>query len=498
MAQGMKRLAKETAVYGVSSILGRFLNWMLVPMYTRVLASTADFGIVTNIYGWIALLLVLLTYGMETGFFRFINKKEEQQPMRIYSTALFSLGISSLAFILLLFPFHGIISQSLGYAHRSEYILMMGITVAIDAFCCIPFAYLRYKGRAIRFAFIKLLNIFLNIALNIFFLIACPWLQQHHPETVDWFFRPDYSVGYIFISNVITTAITFILLVPDMMPGLREKPNLKVWSKMLRYSFPILILGIAGIFNQTADKILFPFLFEDKVYANEQLGIYGACFKIALVMVMFTQAFRYAYEPFIFAKNKEEGSKKAYSEAMKYFIIFTLFIFLFVMFYIDIFKYFVDQSYYPGLRVVPIVMLGELFFGVYFNLSFWYKLIDQTQWGAYFSTTGCVITVSIILLFGPTYGYMACAWASFCCNLLMMLLSYFVGQKKFPIQYDLKSAFIYASIAAILYLAGMLPKIDSEIIRLVYRSILLLIFIAFTVRRDLPLRELPYIGKYFR
>ncbi len=498
MAQGIKRLAKETAVYGISSILGRFLNWMLVPMYTRVLASTADFGIVTNVYGWIALLLVLLTYGMETGFFRFINKKEEQEPIRIYSTALFSLGISSIAFILLLLPFYGTISNTLGYANHPEYILMMGITVGIDAFCCIPFAYLRYKGKAIRFAFLKLLTIFLNIALNIFFLIICPWLMKHYPSAVDWFFHADYSVGYIFISNVITTVVTFLMLLPDMIPGFRHKPDLQVWRQMLRYSFPILILGIAGIFNQTADKILFPFLFADKEYANEQLGIYGACFKIALVMVMFTQAFRYAYEPFIFAKNKEEGSKKAYSEAMKYFVIFTLFIFLFVTFYIDIFKYFVDKSYYPGLRVVPIVMLGELFFGIYFNLSFWYKLIDQTQWGAYFSTIGCIATVSIILFFGPTYGYMACAWASFCCNLLMMLLSYFIGQKRFPIQYDLKSAALYASLATILYLAGMLPKIDSEIIRLVYRSTLLLIFIVFTVKRDLPLKELPYIGKYFQ
>ena len=215
-------------------------------------------------------------------------------------------------------------------------------------------------------------------------------------------------------------------------------------------------------------------------------------------MVMFTQAFRYAYEPFIFAKNKSDDNKKAYSEAMKYFIIFALFIFLGVMFYIDILKYFVGPAYYPGLRVVPIVMLGELFFGIYFNLSLWYKLIDQTRWGAYFSTIGCVATVSIILLFGPSYGYMACAWASFFCNLLMMLLSYFVGQKKFPIEYDLKSAFLYFGVAAVLYVAGMALPIQSEWLRLGYRTILLGVFIAFMVKRDLPLRELPYVGRFFR
>lgn len=330
----MKRLAKETAVYGLSSIVGRFLNWMLVPMYTRVLAGTGDYGIVTNLYGWTALLLVLLTYGMETGFFRFINKKEEQEPMRVYASVLYCLLGSSALFSVAVFALFPSISAGLGYGDHPEYIGMMAGIVAVDAFCCIPFAYLRYKGKAWRFAGIKLLSIFLNIILNIFFLITCPWLHTHYPEAISWFYRPDYGVGYVFVANVFTTLITLLLLIPDILPGIRAKVDGTVLKQILRYSFPILILGIAGIFNQTADKILFPFLFDDKEYANEQLGIYGACFKIAVVMVMFTQAFRYAYEPFIFAKNKSDDNKKAYSEAMKYFIIFALFIFLGVMFYI--------------------------------------------------------------------------------------------------------------------------------------------------------------------
>ena len=444
MAGGMKRLAKETAVYGLSSIVGRFLNWMLVPMYTRVLAGTGDYGIVTNLYGWTALLLVLLTYGMETGFFRFINKKEEQEPMRVYASVLYCLLGSSALFSVAVFTLLPSISAGLGYGNHPEYIGMMAGIVAVDAFCCIPFAYLRYKGKAWRFAGIKLLSIFLNIILNIFFLITCPWLHTHYPEAISWFYRPDYGVGYVFVANVFTTLITLLLLIPDILPGIRAKVDGTV------------------------------------------------------LMVMFTQAFRYAYEPFIFAKNKSDDNKKAYSEAMKYFIIFALFIFLGVMFYIDILKYFVGPAYYPGLRVVPIVMLGELFFVIYFNLSLWYKLIDQTRWGAYFSTIGCVATVSIILLFGPSYGYMACAWASFFCNLLMMLLSYFVGQKKFPIEYDLKSAFLYFGVATVLYVAGMALPIQSEWLRLGYRTILLGVFIAFMVKRDLPLRELPYVGRFFR
>lgn len=497
MAGGIKRLAKETAVYGLSSIIGRFLNWLLVPMYVRVLAEPGDYGIVTNLYGWVALVLVLLTYGMETGFFRFINK-EEENPAQVYSTTLFSITTTSLIFLLGLFLFLNPISDWLGYIQTPEYILMFGVILVLDAICSIPFAYLRYQKRPFRFAGIKLLSIFLNIFLNIFFLVICPWLIVHAPALISWFYVPDYGVGYIFVANVVTSVVTFVLLLPEIKVCFDAKPDFALLKRMLKYSFPILILGLAGILNQSVDKILFPFLFDDRGYANEQLGIYGACFKIAVVMVMFIQAFRYAYEPFIFSKNKGEDNRKAYSEAMKYFIIFALLIFLGVMFYLDILKYFVVPEYYSGLRVVPIVMLGEFFFGIYFNLSLWYKLTDQTEWGAYFSIVGCVITVAIIFIFVPVYGFIACAWASFVCNLVMMLLSYFVGQKKYPVKYDLKSAAIYVLVAALFYVAGMLPDIKSEVLRLGYRTVLLVLYISFIIKRDLPLKELPYIGRFMK
>lgn len=493
----MKRLAKDTAVYGLSSIIGRMLNWLLVPMYSRVLAGTGEFGVMTNLYGWTALLLVFLTYGMETGFFRYINKKDVQNPMRVYSTTLISIGFTSLFFVVLGLLFLLPISNGLGYSDHPEYVGMLIVIVAMDAFSAIPFAYLRYANRPIKFASVKLIIIFLNIVLNIFLLVLCPWLYSHYPETISWFYIPDYGVGYVFIANLIGSAVCLLLLVKEL-TGFRYTFDGVLFKQMLRYSLPILILGLAGVFNQTADKILFPFLFDDKVYASEQLGIYGACFKIAVIMVMFTQAFRFAYEPFIFARNKKEDNTRAYSQAMKYFIIFSLVIFLGVMFYLDILKYFVAPAYYPGLKVVPIVMLGEFFFGIYFNLSLWYKLSDQTQWGAYFSTIGCIATISIIVFFAPMYGFMACAWASFACNLLMMVMSYVVGQKKFPIKYDIKSAFIYFAVAGILYVVGMLPTIESEVLRLLYRTVLLTIFLGFIVRRDLPLREVPYIGRFFK
>jgi O-antigen/teichoic acid export membrane protein len=489
---GIKRLAKDTAIYGLSSIIGRFLNWLLVPMYTRVLTDTGEYGVVTNIYGWTALLLIILTYGMETGFFRFINKSGEQKPLKVYSTTLYSVGATSLIFIALTLLLLKPVSSMLGYSAHPEYIGMMAGIVAVDAFCCIPFAFLRYKNRPVRFAFIKLLNIFLNIVLNIFFLALCPPIYENAPQLISWFYRPDYSVGYIIIANIFTTLLTLIMLSPNFMPAMRIKPDIQRLKAMLRYSFPILILGVAGILNQTADKILFPFLFADKEYAEAQLGIYGACFKIAVIMVMFIQAFRYAYEPFIFARNRDANSRKDYSKAMKYFIIFALAIFLGVMFYLDIIKHFVSSDYYGGLTVVPVVMLGELFFGIYFNLSVWYKLTDKTHWGAYFSIIGCVTTVFIIIVFTPQYGFIACAWASFVSNLLMMLLSYFIGQKRYQINYDLHSALFYSLLAAVCYFTAMFPKIDSMVLKMLFRTVIFVVYCAIALWKE---RELLHVSR---
>lgn len=497
MAQGMRRLAKDTAVYGISSIVGRILTWLLMPMYVRVLASTGQYGIVTNLYAWTALLQVLLTYGMETGFFRFIFNKEEKQPMKVYSTALISVGTTSLLFLvtglLLLHPIAG----ALGYAATPEYVRMLMIIVAIDAFTCIPFVYLRYLGRPYKFVGIKLLNIFLIVGLNLFFLLLCPWLAERYPASVSWFYKPGFQVGYVFTANLIASVCTLLALGKEL-TGFRYTFDRALWKKIISYSFPILILGVAGILNQTADKIIYPFLFDDRAYADSQLGIYGACFKIAVIMVMFNQAFRYAYEPFIFAKTRSADCKESYAMAMKYFLIFALLIFLGVMFYLDIIKFLVKPVYYPGLRVVPVVMLGSLFFGVFFNLSVWYKVIDQTRWGAYFSLLGFVITVAIIVGFAPVYGYMACAWASFACNLVMMVLSYFVGQKRYPVDYDLRSFFFYTVLAAVLYVAGMYAPLGDKWLVWGFRAVLLAVYVTVVVKRDLPLREIPWINRIIK
>ena len=478
---GLKSLAKETAIYGVSSIVGRFLNYLLVPVYTIALpASSGGYGVVTNIYAWVALMLVLLTCGMETGFFRFANKGQDD-PMRVYSTTLLSVSFGSVIFVALGLLFLEPIAGWLEYGEHPWYIGMMMIVVAMDAIQSIPFAYLRYKKRPIKFAALKLLFIFLNIALNLFYYVV---LKGN-------------DVGYAFLFNLICTSVVMLCMIPELR-GFTYVLDRELLKRMLLYSLPLVILGVAGILNQVADKIIFPFVYPDEAEATIQLGIYGAASKIAMIMAMFTQAFRFAYEPFVFGKSKEKDSREMYAQAMKFFIIFTLLAFLAVMFYLDILRHIIGRDYWDGLRVVPIVMAAEIFMGIYFNLSFWYKLIDETRWGAYFSLTGCTILILMNVFLIPKYGYIACAWAGFTGYGVAMLLSYFVGQKKYPIQYDLKAIGMYVLLAAVLYLAAEYVPIDNIYLRMAYRTVLLILFIAYVVKRDLPLNQIPILNRIIR
>ena len=358
----------------------------------------------------------------------------------------------------------------------------------------IPFAYLRYKKRPIRFATLRLLSIFITIAFTIFFLIICPKIYASNPSLIDWFYNPHYKEGYVFVANLIGSAITLVLLLPEL-TGFKYVVDTNLLRRMLKYCFPLLILGIAGILNQTVDKIIYPLLFEDKVEAFRQLGIYGACSRVAIIMMMFTQAFRFAYEPFIFAKNKDANNDKAYTEAMKFFIIFSLIIFLGVMFYMDIIKHFIGKDFYEGLDVVSIVMMGYILFGIYFNLSFWYKMVDKTYFGAIFSIAGCVITIVLNIIFVPIYGYMASAWATLICNLVMMLLSYYFERKYRPLPYDFKAIGLYFGLAIVLYAISCYIRFDSEALRLAFNTVLFGIFFFVLIKRDLPLSEIPVIGK---
>ncbi|MDD6778529.1 MAG: lipopolysaccharide biosynthesis protein [Bacteroidales bacterium] len=445
----LKSLAKETAIYGMSSIVGRFLNYLLVPLYTAKLsAESGGYGVITNMYSYVALLFVILTYGMETTFFRFSNKPGED-PGRVYSTTLISVGFTSLLFVALVLLFLSPIASAMGYASHPEYVAVMAVCVAIDAFQAIPFAYLRHKKKAIKFASLKMLFIFLNIGLNLLYFVLLPALYEDYPEAVGCIYSPSIGVGYAFFLNLACTA-TITLFFWRELTGFRYVFDRALLRRMLRYSMPILLLGIAGILNQTADKILFPFLCTAD-NASRELGIYGAASKIAMIMAMITQAFRYAYEPFVFSKSNDRDSRQTYAIAMKYFIIFTLLAFLAVIAYLDILKHLIAPDYWSGLQVVDIVMAAEIMMGIYFNLSFWYKLIDQTLWGALFSGIGCLVLISVNVIFVPRYGYIACAWAGCAGYGTAMLLSYFVGQRKYPIAYPLRSIFGYTLLAAAIY-----------------------------------------------
>lgn len=476
---------KDTAIYGISSIIGRFLNWCLVPLYT-IMFSQSEYGVVTFVYSVVALALVVLTYGMETGFFRFADHERGYNPMKVYSTCLISLAVSSTAFLVLVALFISPLADRMQCPEHPSYVWIMAACVAIDAFSALPFSYLRYRKRPMRFATLRLVNIGLNIGLNLFFILGCPALMKTAPGTIDWFYDPSFGVGYIFLANLIASVVTLVMLVPELR-GFKWVFISELWRKIIRYSAPLLVLGVAGIMNQTLDKILYPSLVSDPAKAMEGLGVYGACYKIAIVMVMFTQAFRFAYEPFIFARNREQGESKyqSYRDAMKYFIIFALLIFMGVMFYIDILKYFISPRYFGGLSVVPIIMAGELFFGIFFNLSLWYKLTDSTIWGMWLSLLGVAVTVALNVLLVPYYGYMGCAWAAFACYGIMMVTSYFLGRAKHPIGYPLRAIGGYVLVAAVVYVVGMYVAVTPvALVNYAIRAILLVLYILYVIRRE--------------
>lgn len=443
-----KKLAGDTAIYGISSIVGRFVNWWLMPLYVGVFAPDV-YGIVTNLYSYVAFFMVMLTYGLETGFFRFASTAS--QPDKVYTTTLTSIGFTSALFLILVLFARETIAGWIEYESNPEYIAWLAIILAIDALTAIPYARLRLKNRPLRFAFIRLVNIGVNISCNIFFLLLCPWLDPQGETVLSFIYSPDIGVGYVFISNLIASLVTLVMFLPDFFK-VRLQVDLKQLKTILLYSFPILIVGITGVANQHIDKILIPFLIPEEQNPMEQLGIYGAGVKIAVLMNMFIQAFRYAFEPFFFSRAKGSDDKIMHAGIMKYFVIFGLFIFLGMVLFIDLVKFIIlNPEYHKGFKVVPIILMGNLFLGVYFALSMWYKLTDKTRFGAYISSVGSVLTIVLNFALIPVYGYMGSAFALMCSFFLMMVVSYFLGQKYYPIPYDLKRLFTYALITGGLY-----------------------------------------------
>lgn len=430
----LKALAKDTAIYGLSSIVGRFLNYLLVPLYTHYMPkASGDYGVNTNMYAYTALFFAILTFGMETTLFRFAND-ERETPDTVFSTGFAMVGSLAVLFLLLVFGFITPISNYLGYAEHPEYLLMMATVVALDALQALPFCYLRFQHRPIRFMSLKMGFIFLNIALNLIFFVLLG----------------KTSVFYVFFINLLCTGFITLFFIPDLL-HIRWHLDTRLLRRMLSYSWPILVLGVMGILNQVADKILFPIVYPDEAQANVELGVYGSCVKVAMIMALITQAFRYAYEPIVFAKAKEADKNEYYALGMKYFVIFTLLAFLGVMGYLPLLRYMIGADYWEGLRVIPIVMVAEIMMGIYFNLSFWYKLIDKTIYGALFSLAGCIVLFAVNIWGIPHYSYMACAWGGVAGYGTAMLLSYFVGQRLNPIPYPIRSMAGYVAITAVFY-----------------------------------------------
>ena len=470
----LKGLLKDTAIYGLSSIVGRFLNYLLVPLYTHVIsAASGGYGVVTNLYAYTALILVFLTFGMETTFFRFANK-EDEDPRQVFKMSMGIVTVLSLVFMVAVSAFITPISHVLGYVDHKDYILMLACVVALDAFQAIPFSYLRYKKRPIKFASLKLLFIILNISLNLIYYL---WLGKD-------------DVFYVFAFNLVCTGFITFFFIPEFA---HEHVAARVYCKekgipfkivdftllcrMFKYSWPILVLGIAGILNQTADKIVFPLVYPDEHEGKVQLGIYGACVKVAMIMAMITQAFRYAYEPIVFAKSKDGDKKEYYAAAMKYFLIFTLLAFLCVIAYMPILEKILGGDYREGMQVVPIVMAAEIMMGVYFNLSFWYKLIDKTIYGAWFSATGCIVLLAVNYFFIPEYSYMACAWGGVAGYGTAMVLSYVIGQKKYPINYGLGRLALYVCVTGTLYaVMHLVTEGMNDILRMALNTVLIMLY----------------------
>lgn len=460
MGNPLKKLAGQTAIYGLSSIVGRFLNYLLTPywiLYGKF--STDQFGVVTEMYAYVAFLVVFFTYGMETTYFRYSSKKGFDSK-NVYSTILPTLIFSSLVFIIFSSFFSQNIADWLMYPDHKEYVVWFAIIVGFDAITSIPLAYLRKENKAKKFAAVNLGNVAVNIGLNLFFIGYCKanYDVQNTNWLIDLVYNSEIGVGYVFIANLIASIIKLILVIPELIlvrTGTFIKSHLKPFFK---YSIPLLFVGLAGIVNETLDRIMLKRLLVDDIGLDEamsQLGIYGANYKLSIVITLFIQAYRYAAEPFFFAQEKKKNSKEMYARIMNYFVVIVAALFLMVTGYIDLFKYFIpNKEYWKGLKVVPVLLMANVCLGIYYNLSIWYKLSHKTGYGALVSIMGALITVALNLILIPSLGYYGAAWATLICYLSMVIVSYIVGKKHYPIPYDLKRIIGYAGSAIALFLTS--------------------------------------------
>ena len=472
MKNPIKQLFGQTAVYGLGIVLPRLLNYLLLtPFYTRVFERAA-YGVITELYAYVVFLLVILTYGMETGFFRYASSSDQRG--RVYTTVLSSLFSSSLLFIILMLSFSGPISSILGYEQHPEYIKWLAVIVGIDAFTSIPFARIRLRNQALKYALIRIGEVSVNIGLNLFFLYYCP--RHTDSEIIALLYDENIGVGYVLISNLIASSLKLLLLLPDILAAFRSAFDLKLFKQILRYSYPLLIAGLAGTVNEALDRILLKHLIPLEQNPMEQLGIYGANYKLAVLMTLFVQMFKYAAEPFFFSKSEEKNAKRLYADVMLFFVVAGLFIFLLVNLYLDYFILFIGSDFREGVQIVPVVLMANLVMGIFFNLSIWYKLTNLTRYGAILVLLGALITVVINAVFIPLYGYIASAWAHLICYSTMVIVSYFWSRKHYAIPYKIGRILAYMAAALAIYLCNRLFLQDMEGYRNLWALLLLIVF----------------------
>jgi O-antigen/teichoic acid export membrane protein len=457
MANPIKKLAGDTVIYGMGTMVPRLLNYLLVPFYTIMVFNQSQYGQITSLYAYLAVLLVILSFGMETGFFRYANLTK--QPLRVFNVASSMVFVISVLFLVFSILFIDDIVNVLGYSGNKTSVVLVILIVILDAFTAIPFAYLRYKEKAKRFSLIRISTVIVNIVLNLLFLVIIP---KYFSEFVNdsWLYQGGNLIVFVFLSNMASSLLAFLLLWPEWR-NFKISFEKELFNKMIQYSYPVLIIGIAAIVNEVADKILLKYFLPDPSTADAQIGIYGASYKLAILMMLFIQMFRYSAEPFFFAESDKKNSKQTYSLVMTYFVIFTWFIFLGVTLYIDIFKFFIGEKFWGGLAVVPIILAAKLFLGIFYNLSVWYKLTNKTIYGALIALIGLVITISLNAIFIPKYGFLASAWANFICYLSVMLISFAWGRKVFKVDYDLKKIISYSVLAiALFFLSRQLENVN--------------------------------------
>ena len=476
----LKKLAGQTVIYGLSSVVGRLLNYLLVPLYTRYFLPE-QYGVVTEMYAYVAFLVVILTYGIETAFFRYSQKVPNKKT--VYSTSLISLLVTSTIFIVIIYVSAQPIANWLQYPETPEYIKYFALIIGLDAVAAISFAKLREMNNATRFALIRLVNIFVNIGLNLFFIIYCPYAIENELSSVEFVksvYLEEIGIGYIFIANLIASIVTFLMLLPEMIKSVWIFDK-SLWKNMMIYALPLLIAGLAGMTNETIDRVLLKHLLPDNVNSSSELGLYGAFYKLSILMILFIQTFRFAAEPFFFAQEKEKNSKKIYADVMKYFVIITSFIFLIVSMFYDFIILFLGEIYRDerGFIVVSILLAANLFLGIYYNLSIWYKLSEKTKYGAYLSIFGAVITLTLNFILIPIIGFVGSAWATLACYFSMTVASYFIGKKHYNIPYPLKRIFFYLGLALSMYFTSI--HLDSNKIDILY--IIIFISIAFYLEK---------------